>query len=152
MSFETTFRAISEQGFLHFSLVPDSRSATEKDHNDEKGCRRLHAIVPSIAFHSPLAVKTNAFATITMSHWMTSGRSRLKAKQNRGFSQRAQQRASLGSVDAVLLPAAVSNSSDRAEFHPRRRRRSHLGKFLSLVTTICSDPVNSWNGASPFYV
>jgi hypothetical protein len=129
---ETSFRVISEKGLIHFSQFSRLVRACDGSihHNDEKGCskRRLHAIVPSIRVHS-LAVQIDAVATITMSHWMTSGRSRLKAKQKRSFSQRAQQRASLGSVEAVLLPAAPSDSSDRAEFHPRRRRRSNLGKF-----------------------
>jgi hypothetical protein len=133
-------------GFLHFSVSSGfSECDGSHHHNDEKGCRRLHAIVPSLSIHS-LTVQIDAIATIIMSHWMTSGRSRLKAKQNRGFSQRAQQRASLGSVDAVLLPAAISSPSDRAEFHPRRRRRSHLGKYLSIVT-LCGNSVNSWSGA-----
>ena len=59
---------------------------------------------------------------------MTSGRNRLKAKQNRSFAQRAQQRASLRAVDSVLLPPALSRPSDLAEGHPRRRKRSSMGK------------------------
>jgi hypothetical protein len=144
---ETSFRAISEKGLIHFSQFSSRSCDGSIHHNDEKGCskRRLHAIVPSIRVHS-LAVQIEALDTITMSHWMTSGRSRLKAKQKRSFSQRAQQRASLGSVEAVLLPAAPSDSSDRAEFHPRRRRRSHLGKFSSFakasdVSTLCTPGV-----------
>ena len=50
--------------------------------------------------------------------WITSGASRLKARQNRGFSYRAKQRASTGSVGAIMDPKRGEGRSQ-----PSKRRR-----------------------------
>lgn len=54
-----------------------------------------------------------------MSQWMTSGRSRLKARQKNTFAQRAQQR-------ARLVAAATTSATATAAVvvaHPQRRQR-----------------------------
>lgn len=67
-----------------------------------------------------------------MSHWMTSGRSRLQAKQNRSFAQRAQQRANVVAPEAMMQYYATGPSS--GQDHPRKRRRSE-GKISSRTLT-----------------
>jgi hypothetical protein len=66
-----------------------------------------------------------------MSHWMTSGRSRLQAKQNRSFAQRAQQRANVMAPEAMMQSYATGASG---QDHPRKRRRSE-GKINSRLLT-----------------
>jgi hypothetical protein len=48
-----------------------------------------------------------------MSHWTTSGRSRLKAKQSQSFSYRARQRASLVNRDTLPIQGRRSRESTR---------------------------------------
>ena len=59
-----------------------------------------------------------------MSQWMTSGASRLRAKQNRSFSSRAQQRASVVSVAANVHAAGIPGRK-----HTGGRRRM-IGKMM----------------------
>lgn len=49
---------------------------------------------------------------VNMSHWMTSGRSRLKARQNRSFANRAQQHAARSC--ALTVSRRSSNNQQRA--------------------------------------
>ncbi|KAG7363192.1 hypothetical protein IV203_026552 [Nitzschia inconspicua] len=60
-----------------------------------------------------------------MSHWTTSGRSRLKAKQNQSFSYRSRQRAALVHQNLRQVEAAVE-SRESVAFENRQRR--HNGK------------------------
>eukprot|EP00980_Cylindrotheca_fusiformis_P012058 scaffold2880_cov103-Cylindrotheca_fusiformis.AAC.2 len=56
-----------------------------------------------------------------MSQWMTSGRSRLKARQKNTFAQRAQQRAGL----VAAATNATTNTAAVVVAHPQRRRQGH---------------------------
>jgi hypothetical protein len=67
-----------------------------------------------------------------MSHWMTSGKSRLQAKQNRSFAQRAQQRANVVAPGAMMIQSYATGPS--GQDHPRKRRRSEGKISIRLLT------------------
>eukprot|EP00980_Cylindrotheca_fusiformis_P011763 scaffold2803_cov76-Cylindrotheca_fusiformis.AAC.2 len=64
-----------------------------------------------------------------MSQWMTSGRSRLKARQKNTFAQRAQQR-------ARLVAAATNTASTVVVAHPQQQRRRRQGHPRGLEESI----------------
>jgi len=63
-----------------------------------------------------------------MSHWMTSGRSRLKAKQNRGFAHRATQRARVIAPETMQFRGKTVRQPSENEKHPNVVRRSGGGE------------------------
>ena len=61
-------------------------------------------------------------------HWMTSGRSRLRAKQKRGFAWRAQKRASVTRPDAFYNPPPRPSNQPRGD-HPSRPKKASECKW-----------------------
>ena len=75
---------------------------------------------------------------VIMSHWTTSGRSRLKAKQSHGrsFSQKAQQRAAFVAAESMMMQGTVPREITTAANNKRNtettRRRKNEGKYSMM--------------------
>jgi hypothetical protein len=67
-------------------------------------------------------------SSIMGDHWMTSGRSRLRAKQKRGFAWRAQKRASVTRPDAFYNPPPRPSNQPRGD-HPSRPKKASECKW-----------------------
>jgi hypothetical protein len=65
-----------------------------------------------------------------MSHWTTSGRSRLKAKQNQSFSHRARQGAA--NVNHSVLPMHLNDVRECVVQKGRRVSQSERKKCLNI--------------------
>ena len=77
-----------------------------------------------------------------MSNWMTSGRSRLQAKQGRSFAQRAQKRANFVAPDSMMINAYAPISSGRDDSRAREKLEGEIMLHNTLkVQRKIADPL-----------